>query len=76
MKLISEDSALFAWIGILVVTFLYVLAYDLWAGHTGHLTMTAQFRRWLVAPIVGPVVFGLYIALPAGLTWHFFMKGR
>lgn len=70
------DSAVFAWIGILVVIFLYVLCYDLWAHYTNHLTMTSQFQKWLREPIMGPVIFALWIALPVGITYHFLVKAK
>ena len=68
---ISEDSALLAWIGIALLIFLYVLGYDLWAHFTNHLTMTAQFRKWLTESVAGPIIFALWIAVPVGLTYHF-----
>jgi hypothetical protein len=68
-------TAALAWAGILVLIFLYVLGFDLWAHYTNHLTMTAQFRRWLHEPIAGPIIFALWIAIPIGLTYHFLVKG-
>lgn len=76
MKGIGGDSAVLAWIGIAVGIFLYVLAFDLWASATNHLTMTAQFRRWLTEPVMGPVIFALWIAVPVGLTFHFLIRGK
>ena len=76
MKGADGDSATLAWIGIALFLFLYVLAYDLWAHYTGHLTMTDQFRHWLQGPITGPVIFALWIAVPVGLTYHFIIKGK
>lgn len=65
------DWAALAWAGIAALIFGYVLAYDLWAHFTKHLTMTHQFRDWLHDPIMGPVMFALWIAVPVGLTYHF-----
>lgn len=76
MKGVDGDSATLAWIGITLLIFLYVLAYDLWAHYSGHLTMTAQFRNWLQGPVTGPVIFALWIAVPVGLTYHFIVKGK
>lgn len=76
MKWLSQDSALLAWIGIALTIFLYVLAYDVWATVTDHKTMTGQFRDWLLAPVGGPVIAGLWIGIFVGLTFHFLVKGR
>lgn len=69
-----SDSAVFAWAGLVVLVFVYVLSYDLWAHYTGHLTMTAQFQRWLHEPVWGPIMAGIYVAIPVGLAWHFLVK--
>jgi len=76
MKGVGGDSAVLAWIGIAVGIFAYVLAYDLWAHYSGHLTMTSQFRKWLTEPVMGPLMFGLWVAVPVALTYHFIVKGR
>lgn len=76
MKWVSQDSALLAWVGILLFIFCYVLAYDLWAHFSGHRTMTGQFREWLVQPVAGPVIAGLWIGLFVGLTFHFVVRGK
>lgn len=67
-------TAAAAWVGIAVLIVLYVLGYDLWAHYTGHLTMTAQFRDWLRDPVMGPIMFALWVAVPVGLTYHFLVK--
>ena len=67
----SQDSAIIAWIGILTLIVLYVVAYDVWALHTNHRTMTGQFRDWLIGPVAGPVIAGLWTGLFIGLTFHF-----
>lgn len=72
----SPDSAVAAWIVLLVGIFLFVLIYDLWAHFSGHLTMTSEFRNWLKGPVSGPVTFALWVAIPAGLSYHFFVHGR
>jgi hypothetical protein len=76
MDWVSKDSAALAWLGILTLIFLYVLAYDLWAHYSKHLTMTAQFRNWLGDPIAGPVIFALYVGIFVGLTFHFVVHGH
>lgn len=70
----GTDSAIFAWIGIILLIFFYVLGYDLWAHFTGHLTMTGQFREWLHNAVAGPIIFALWIAIPVGLTYHFLVR--
>lgn len=72
----GEDSALIAWIGIVLLIFFYVLGYDLWAHYTQHLTMTEQFRRWLKESVAGPIIFALWIAVPIGLTYHFLIHNK
>lgn len=76
MRGVSGDSAILAWVGIVVFITAYVVAYDLWAHYSGHLTMTTQFRDWLQGPIMGPVIFGLWVAVPVSLTYHFLIKGK
>lgn len=69
-----RDSAVYAWIGIAALILFYVLAYDFWAHFTGHPTMTSQFRDWLHDPIMGPILFGLWVAVPVALTYHFLVR--
>lgn len=76
MRGVGSDSAVLAWIGIAFLILAYVVAYDLWAHFTGHLTMTAQFRNWLSEPVMGPIMFALWIAVPVGLTYHFLIRGK
>lgn len=72
----DSDSAVLAWIGILLLIFLYVLGYDLWAHYTQHLTMTSQFRKWLTESVAGPIIFGLWVGIPVGLTFHFLVHNK
>ena len=76
MKGVDGDSAVLAWVGIALLIFAYVLAYDLWAHFTGHLTMTSQFRNWLIEPIAGPVMAALWVAVFVGLSFHFLVHGK
>lgn len=69
-------TAAIAWAGIVVLIFLYVLAFDLWAHYSGHLTMTAQFRNWLGDPIAGPIIAALWVGVFVGLSFHFLVRGR
>ena len=72
----SAESATLAWAGCLLMIFLYVLAYDLWAHFSNHRTMTNQFRVWMTEPVAGPIIMGLYIGIFVGLTFHFLVHGR
>ena len=74
MKWVSSESALLAWVGIAVLIFCYVFAYDLWAYKTGHKMMTTQFRDWLTEPVAGPVIAAVWVAVFVGLTFHFLVK--
>lgn len=76
MNWVGHDSAALAWAGILLLIFAYVLAYDLWAHFSGHLTMTAQFRNWLGDPVAGPVMAALWVGIFVGLSFHFLVRGR
>lgn len=76
MRWISQDSALLAWIGIIVLIASYVTAYDLWAWKTGHRLMTTQFRDWLSQAVAGPIVMGLWGGAFIALTIHFVVRAR
>lgn len=69
-----DNWAIVAWWGLVLLIFLYVLAFDLWAHYTKHLTMTAQIQKWLTEPVWGPVLVGVYVAIPAALAYHFLVK--
>lgn len=76
MRWISRESAALAWLVLLVAVNVYWIAYDLWAGATGHKAMTTQFRDWLHETIAGPVIAGLWIGLFVAFTFHFLVRGR
>lgn len=69
-------SAAWAWLVLAAGVVLYVAAFDLTAHRRGVLLMTVQFRDWLFDPVVGPFLWGGWIGLFAGLTWHWFVKRR
>lgn len=71
MDWVSKDSALLAWLGIVVLIVGYVVAYDLWAHFSGHKTMTAGFQEALHDPVAGPFIAALWIGSFVGLCWHF-----
>lgn len=68
---ISEHSAGFAWLWFFIQTGVFVAAYDIWAGRTGHVTMTGQVRDWLVDPWAGPIEIAIWVGLLAALSYHF-----
>lgn len=68
------SAAAYGWLVLAVLVFLYVLGFDLWAHYTDRLTLTAQFQRWLHEPVWGPVMAGIYVAIPVGLAYHFLVK--
>lgn len=70
---VNSDSAALAWLGLTIVIIAWVVGYDLWAHFTQHLTMSAQFHRWLKSSVWGPIMFAFWIGIPAGLLFHFFV---
>lgn len=73
---INQDSALLAWIGIVIMITCYVVAYDLWAYYSGHKMMTTQFRDWLHGSVAGPMIAGLWIGVFVALSYHFLVRGK
>src|SRR5258707_2266370 len=72
----NEDHyASWAWLALTAAVVLFVAGFDLWAHYTGHKLMTTQFRLWLGDPVIGPFIFGAWVAVFAGLTYHWFLKG-
>lgn len=71
---LGHDSALLAWLALIVIIAAYVTTYDLWAYKTGHRMMTTQFRLWLHQAVAGPVVMGLWGGVFLALTFHFLVS--
>src|SRR5258708_3264317 len=72
----NEDHyASWAWLILTAAVVLFVAGFDLWAHYTGHKLMTTQFRLWLGVPVTGPFIFAVWVAVFAGLTYHWFLKG-
>lgn len=69
-------SAALAWLILALAVVGYVVGYDLWAHFAHHWSMTDQFRAWLASAYIGPFIFGAWVGIPAGLTYHWFVKGR
>lgn len=69
-------SAAWAWLVLLVLVTGFVAVFDVWAHLHGHLTMTGQFRLWLGDEVIGPFIFGAWVGVFGGLTWHWLVRGR
>jgi hypothetical protein len=70
-------SPAWAWLILTVIIVAFVVVFDLHAylTHTG--TMSGQFRVWLFNPNTGPFVFGGWVGIFVGLSFHWFeYKGR
>lgn len=67
-------SPAWAWLILMSFIILYVVIYDLNAFLTHSQTMTGQFRDWLFNPVTGPFVFGGWVGIFVGLTFHWFER--
>lgn len=74
MKMPYRWSPAIAWLILFIFVVLYVVVFDTHAYFTGGRTMTGQFQDWLVNEIIGPFLFGGWVALFVGLTYHFFLR--
>lgn len=68
-------SPAWAWLILTIALVLYVVVFDVHAYLTGGATMTGQFRAWLLDSVLGPFIFGGWVGLFAGLTFHWFLRG-
>lgn len=69
-------TAAWAWLWLAVGVTVYVTVFDLTASRRGVLMLTVQFRDWLFDPVIGPFLWGGWVALFAGLTWHWLTRPR
>ena len=69
-----HSIAAWAWAGVIVLVSAYVVAFDLWAQKTGHLTMSAQFHNWMQNELTGPIAVGLWLGASFGLFYHFLIN--
>jgi hypothetical protein len=70
-------SPAWAWLVLAVIVVAFVVVFDVHAYFAHTATMSGQFRTWIFNPSLGPVVFGLWVGLFTGLTFHWFeYKGR
>lgn len=76
MNFVNRESAAFAWLVLFVLVNAYWIAYDLWAGATGHRAMTTQFRMWLHETLAGPLIAGVWVGVFVAFTYHFLVRGK
>jgi hypothetical protein len=67
-------SPALAWLVLTIFVILFVVVFDLHAYLTHGRSMTGQFQDWLFNVAIGPFIFGGWIGLFAGLTFHWFGK--
>lgn len=68
------NTAIWAWVGIIVLISAYVVGYDVWAQVTNHVTMSAQFHTWMQSELVGPIVVAIWMGASIGLAYHFLIN--
>lgn len=70
-----KHTAAWAWLILLVLVNAYWLVWDfLLVPRFGWKTMTAQMQDWLHDPVVGPLMFGVLVAIPAIFLYHIFVR--
>lgn len=70
-------SAAWAWVILAVIVITFVVVFDVHAAIAHTPTMSGQFRTWIFNPSVGPFIFGGWVGLFTGLTFHWFeYRGR
>ena len=65
-------SPALAWAILAAIIIVFVVVFDVHAAVTGGRTMSGQFRAWLFNPAAGPFIFGGWIGIFTGLTFHWF----
>lgn len=73
-KGVSPTSAVLAWVVLVVIIAVYVVAFDVWASKTAHRTMSNQFGHWLTETIAGPIILGIWAGVFVALSFHFAME--
>jgi len=62
-----------AWVGLAVFINAWWLTYDfVLAPRFGWPTMTGQMRHYLHETVLGPLLFGLLVLVPAAFMYHLF----
>lgn len=69
-------SAAWAWAVLAAAVAVFVAVFDVHAAVTHTLTMTGQMRAWLADEVIGPFIFGGWLALFGGLMYHLFLRRR
>lgn len=67
-------TASWAWLALAVLVAMFVAAFDIWAGVTGNTTMSGQVRHWLTESWAGAAVIAIWVGVPLGLLYHFFLS--
>lgn len=75
MRWVSRESAAFAWLVLFLLINAYWISYDLWAGATGHRSLTSQMRMWLHETLIGPFMFAFIIFIAVAFLFHLLVKG-
>lgn len=63
-----------AWLGIAILVIAFVAIFDIHASIAGTETMSGRMRDWIFDEVIGPFIVGAWIAVFAGLMWHFFTR--
>lgn len=72
----EDNYAAWAWLVLVAIVVSFVAAFDIWATVTKHHTMTGQFRMWLGSEVIGPFIFGAWVGIFGGLSWHWLVRGK
>lgn len=67
-------SAAWAWLILAIFIIVFVIIFDVHAHLTHGHSMTGQMQVWLSGEVTGPFIFAAWIAIPAGLLYHFFLR--
>lgn len=63
----------YAWIGLFLTINLWWTFYDFYlCPKYGWPTMTGRFRYYLHQTVLGPIIFGLSVMIPATFLYHIF----
>jgi amino acid transporter len=77
-RLLDADnwSPAWAWLILVIFVVVYVVVFDLHAFLVHGETMTGQMRDWIYDQVTGPFIVGGWIAVFAGLMWHFLVRNK
>jgi hypothetical protein len=69
----SSNSPAVSWIALAIFINAWWIAYDVWAVHTKHWTMTHQMHDWLMSKNVGPWMYAAWAFVFILAMTHFIM---